>query len=269
MSSRRSWNQPSSSTNRSTPDARAPVGDLPQPVEVVVEEDRLPDVQHDRLVRGVGVERPLVLVPDGGEPVQAVVRRGDVHPGGDVRRPGRQHHLARQQELATADGRAVRGRALDPQHRVAAPADVHADDAPARGGEPGRPRHDHGGGVQPGTTAETLAQPESVVDGVPLRGALALVAAGEVEQVDVVVREGQHDLQAVDDVLALADVGHGGPAAQTAADDRLQLVDQRQAGGPVLGPDDEQGVVDLLSRPGGTTSSTRLRRRGGRAGVDG
>ena len=222
------------------------IGDLLEPVEVVVEEDGLPHVEHDGLHGRVRVERPLELVPAGGQPVEALVGRRDVHPGRRVRRPGRQHDLTGQQPLAAADRGAVRGGPLDAQHRVAAPADVHADHAAAGGREPRGAGDDHGGGVETGAAAQTLTQPEPVVDGVPLGAALALVAAGEVEQLDVVVGQRQHDLQAFDDVLALGGVGHGGAPAQPAPDHRLQLVDQRQAGVLVLGPDDQPGVVDVL-----------------------
>ena len=54
MSSRRPPNQPSSSTNRSTPTAAARVGEPRQAVEVVVEVDGLPGVEHDRPRAGAG-----------------------------------------------------------------------------------------------------------------------------------------------------------------------------------------------------------------------
>ena len=47
-------NHPSSRTNRSTPDRRRRVGQRLQPVEVVVEVDRLPGVEHERAAGCVG-----------------------------------------------------------------------------------------------------------------------------------------------------------------------------------------------------------------------
>jgi hypothetical protein len=193
-------------------DARRAVRDLPEPVEVVVEVHGLPDVQHHRLHVGMRRQRPLEAVPRGGQAVEPVVGGDDVHPGRGVRRAGRQRHLTRQQPLAAADGGAVRGGALDPQHVVAAPADVHADDVAVRGGEPGGAGDDHGRGVEPRPPAEALAQPQPVRHLVPLRGALALVPAGEVEDLDVVVGQREHDLQPVHDVVALGGVRDRGPA---------------------------------------------------------
>ena len=50
-------------------------------------------------------------------------------------------------------------------------------------------------GVEAGAAAAALAQPEPVGDQVPLGGALALVAAGEVQHLGEVVGHGQHDLE--------------------------------------------------------------------------
>ena len=63
------------------------------------------------------------------------------------------------------------------------------------------------------------AQPGADGEGLPLRDALAQMAAGEVEQLDVVVGQREDDLEAVHDVLVRAGaqpvqpVGHVGERA--------------------------------------------------------
>ena len=218
-----------------------------KPCEVVVEVDRLPDVEHDRLVLGVRRQRALPGVPHGGQPVEAVVGRGEVHPGGGVRLAGRQRHLAGQQQLAAAQRGRGGGVPLDPEHRVAAPRDVDGDDRTLGGGEPGRAEHQHRRGVQAGPADAALAQPEAVGDGVPLRGALALVPAGEVQALGAPLVDRQHHLEPLEEVAAPAGVGQRVPHPQRTPGEALQLGDQRQPGLLVAGRDPQRGaaVVDL------------------------
>ena len=214
-------------------DPGGPVGDRGQPVEVVVEVDGLPDVQHHRLVGGVGGQAALVGVPDGGQAVEAVVGGGDVHPGRRVALAVRQPDLARQEQLATTDRGAGRRVSLDPQHRVAAPPHVDGEHLAVGGGEAGRAEHGHRGRTEAGSPGAGLAQPEAVGDLAPLRVALALMAAGEVEHLDEVVRRGQHHLEGRERVAVLALVGQGVPQPQGAARHRLDLGDQTESG-PVV-----------------------------------
>jgi hypothetical protein len=62
-------------------------------------------------------------------------------------------------------------------------------------------------------TGPALAQPEAVGDLVPLRGALALVPAGEVERLRQVVGHRQHHLEALEVVGVRAGVGQHVPQA--------------------------------------------------------
>ena len=188
MSSRRPVNQPSSRTNRSTPTDAARSAIAREPLEVVVEVDRLPAVEHHRLVRGMGRQAALVGVQRGREPVEAVVRGDDVHPRRRVALARGQADLPGQQQLAAPEGGAGRRVALDPQHGAAAPGDVHAEHLAVRRGEAGGAEHHQRGRPEPGPPLARLAQPQPVGERVPLRVALVLVAAGEVEHLDEVVR---------------------------------------------------------------------------------
>ena len=81
----------------------------------------------------------------------------------------------------------------------------------------------------------------------PLRVAFALVAAGEVEHLDEVVRSGQHHLEALERVAVRTLVGQGVPEPQGAARHRLDLGDQAEPG-PFVDELDPQPGVDLLER---------------------
>ena len=124
---------------------------------------------------------------DAGEAVEPVVGRGEEHPRRGVRRARLEGHLAGLQVLAAAHGRAGGRGALDAQHGVAAPPDVHGVHLAARRGEALGAEHHHARGVETGPAAAPLAQPQPVGDPVPLGTALALVAAGEVQDLGEVV----------------------------------------------------------------------------------
>ena len=86
-------------------DAGRPVGERGEPARVVVEVDGLPHVEVDRAGRArVGGPRAKVAVELRGQAVQAVPGGGEVDPRRGVGLVPGQRDLARQQELAAADG---------------------------------------------------------------------------------------------------------------------------------------------------------------------
>ncbi len=224
------------------PHPRRPVGDAAQPLQVVVEPDRLPDVEHHRRVRRVGVQRALVGVPRRRQAVEPVVRGREEHPGRAVGLALREHDLAGLEQLAAADGGAAGGVALDAQDGVAAPGDVHAEDPARRRGEAGGAEHHHRGRAQPGAALAGLPEPEPVGHLVALRGAFALVPAGEVEHLGEVVTGGQHHLEPLEEVVPGGRVGEGMARPQRAAGHRLELGEELQPGLGVRGRDAQRGV---------------------------
>ena len=112
----------------------------------------------------------------GGQVVQAGPSGREIDPRGGVRLALGQDDLARQQQLAAADGgrswpdplpwrrrllrHAQAGRhSLDPVHGVAAPGDVQAVGFAAAEGEAGNAGHQDGGRVVAGVPSAALAQP--------------------------------------------------------------------------------------------------------------
>ena len=226
------------------PDPGRAVRDAAQPGQVVVEEDGLPDVQDDRLHLRVARQRALPGVPGRGQPVETVVRGGDVDPRGRVGRALGQDHLPGLEELASTDGGPGGGVPLDAQDGVAAPADVDAEDLTLGGGEAGCPDDAHGRGVEPGPAAAGLPQPQPVGDVAALRRALALVPAGEVQDLGEVVRHGEDDLEPVQRVAAGSVVGERVAAAQATAREALELEGQPEPGVLVAGRQREHPVPD-------------------------
>ncbi len=218
------------------------VGDAAQPVEVVVEPHRLPDVEHDRGSRGVCGQRPLVGVPDGGQPVEAVVGGGEEHPRRPVALALTEDHLTRLQELPTAEGRSAGGVTLDAEHRVAAPRDVHGEHPPPGRGEVRGAEDGHRGGAKARTALPALAQPEPVGHHVSLRRPLTLVPAGEVEHLGEVVARGQHHLEPLEEVVPGSGVGEGMAGPQRPARHGLELGEELQAGPGVRGADAQRRV---------------------------
>ena len=255
-------NQPSSRTNRSTPTRAARSAMRGQPVEVVVEVDRLPDVEHHRLVASGGGQAALVGVPAGGQAVEAVVGGGDVHP--------RRRRTSRPCASTTSPGSSsspppivvpVAGSRSTRSTRVAAPR-RRGRPAPRRaGGEARGAEHDHGGRAETGAAGAALAQPQPVGDRVPLRGALALVAPGEVEQLDEVVGDGQHHLEALERVAVRRPCWSACAAARSAP--------PGSASTSVPSAEPGRLVVERRAQPGSSSSSRGAGepRRPGRAAV--
>ena len=143
VSSRRCRNQPSSSTNRSTPAAAARSASSHQPVEVVVEVHRLPDVERRRPgAARVPRPGPQPAVEGGRDPVQP----GPAVRGAQLRRrvllPRREDDLAGQQQLAAAEpGRRRGGRARRSVTELPLQATCTAQTSPDRKPKPGVPAH--------------------------------------------------------------------------------------------------------------------------------
>lgn len=120
-------------------------------------------------MRGLGAQVPVEL---GGQPVQPVLARHEIDPGGGVGLALGQGDLTGEQQFAAADGAHPRqqpllrpgpvlpglivahaqagGDAFDAVHRVPAPGDVHPEHLAAAEAEAGNAGHHHGGEVMPG-----------------------------------------------------------------------------------------------------------------------
>ncbi len=250
-------------------DGGGAVGDRGQPLEVVVEVDRLPDVEHHRLGGWMRRQAALVGVQCRREPVEPVARRDHVHPRGRVALARAEPDLAGQQQLAAADGGAGRGVALDAEHRVAAPGDVHAEHLAVRRGEAGGAEHGERCGPQARPSGAGLPEPETVGDRVPLGGSLVLVATGEVEHLDEVVRGGYDDLETLEQVVVGTVVGQPVAQPQRAAGQRLRLEEQAR-GPPRRRPARcAAGRRPARSRCRRTSSTSRARRCDDHAGAAG
>ena len=200
VSSRRCRNQPSSSTNRSTPTAAAASASARQPVEVVVEVDRLPGVEHHRpraCAGGCGRARSCRWKP-AEQPVQPGAGPGEQHtacayvsPGASRTSPG---SSSSPPPSTPACPPAPSGSRSAQVTVVAAPGDVHAPDLAVSGSRsracpatssrvaswPVRPRRTRAGPACPWPSRWRCGR------------ALAAPAPGEVEQL---ARPGRHRQQ--------------------------------------------------------------------------
>ena len=166
-SSRRPPNQPSSSTNRSTPIEAAVSASRCRWSRSVVEVDRLPGVEHQRSrARAVARLGALVAHQRAGQPVEPLGRVHEDHRGRGVGLAGCQPHLAGRERLATAEHRRVRagplGEPLDEVLVVAAPRDVRGPHLARPEAEARRAGHHEQRRVVPGAAAATGAQPGAV-----------------------------------------------------------------------------------------------------------
>ncbi|GMA32896.1 hypothetical protein GCM10025875_28880 [Litorihabitans aurantiacus] len=183
------------------PDLGRGVGELGQHVEVVVEVDRLPGVEHD----GAGVARVVragaqVRVEAGRDGVEAIAV-GGVDRRCRVPLTGGEDDLAGQQELTAAQQRRARGDALRDVDVVAAPRRVDRPRLTRAEPDAGR-RGDHQEGrVGPRAPAAALAHVGAEREVVALRRALTRPATREVQQLARLRRDRQEELQAVEDVV--------------------------------------------------------------------
>ncbi len=182
------------------PDRRGGVGQPLQVVEVGVEVDGLPGVEHERpRARAVAGLCPLVPHQRAGQPVEPV---GGVHED-DGRRgvglAGRQPHLPRRQRLTATEHRRVRagtlGQPLDEVLVVAAPGDVRGPHLAGPEAEAGRADDHQQGRVVTGAPPPAGAQPGAVGQRMPLRRPLAAPATGEVEHLAGAGGQRQHSPQ--------------------------------------------------------------------------
>ena len=156
------------------PDPCGGVGELLQPVEVVVEVDRLPGVQHQR-PRVVAVCRrgALAAVQPAREPVEAVggVDEHDVRRG--VGLPRREPHLAGLEQLTTTEHGGVDagtfGESFGEVLVVAAPRDVDRPDLAGAKPEAWGADGQQEGGVVTGAAPAGRAQVRAVLEDRALR----------------------------------------------------------------------------------------------------
>ena len=197
VSSRRCRNQPSSRTKRSTP-TRAARSAMPRSrSRSWSKKTASQTLRTTGCARRVGWQRALLRVPARPQPVEAVVGRGDVHPGRRVRSPRRR---ARPRRAGAARRRRPwcrwRRRARPAAPSCRSSATWTPSTSPLVVEKPGVPSTTMVAASSPGRPPRPSRSHSPSVTVVALRGALALVAAGEVEHLDEVVGDGQHDLEA-------------------------------------------------------------------------
>ena len=252
------------------PDGCGRVGELGDPVEGVVEVDRLPRVgDHGPLGPGprrdgaqVGVEAVAHRVESGARPRAEHVR-------GVVGLAGGEDDLARVEQLTPADQALTLGRALGVVGVVAAPRGVHGPHLSGAEGEPGCPGHHDEGRVVARAAVAGVAPVRALHPRVALRRAFLAPASGQVEQLGGVGADGQRGQDRGEVEVAVGGVGHrrprvqepGGVERQRDPHGPARLVVGRRAGDARLAvradvPRDQA----RRHRPG------RCRRRGGRTG---
>lgn len=174
-----------------------------QRVEVVVEVDRLPRVEHDGCGPGrMGRERPDVLVGRVRQSVEAARGRGHVHPGHRVRLALGEDHLARVQQLAGPDDGGAGAELLDCVPVVATPGEVDTEHLTLAVSEAGVTDHDQAGAVEDAHAAAVLPDPLPVREGTALGLPLAGPSPGEVEDLARAGRNGDDHVERVDHVGA-------------------------------------------------------------------
>ena len=207
------------------------IGQPYQPVQVVVEVHRLPDVERRR----PGAARvlrpgPQPAVEGGRDPVQP----GPAVRGAQLRRrvllPRREDDLAGQQQLAAAEPGHAAGGALGVADRVAAPGDVHGPHLAGAEAEPRCAGAQADGGVVAGAAGPVLPDPAAHRQPVPLRAALPAPVPGEVEQLAGPVRDRQGGGEPVELVRLAAGVREHVPEPQQPGRGQLDLGAQGQPG---------------------------------------
>ena len=229
------------------PHARGEIGERLEPVEVVIEVHRLPDIQSHQLLNGMRREAALPGVQAVGERVQPVTSGHNEDPRRGVALAGLEHHLAGQQQLAPAQRRTLRSAALNSHGGVAARGNQDADHLAVVEAEAASAGDQQARRVDARFAYPRLPYPQPVSDLVALQVPLVFVAPREVDKLAEVVGNGHRDLERVHQVRCLADVGHGVPNAKCPTGKRLDLGTQSQTGSRVVGID-RQPVVRGLDR---------------------
>ena len=243
------------------PDACGPVGQVAQGVEVVVEGDGLPDVQDDRLFARMLGQGALPDVQAVHDRIHAMVGGRDHDPGRAVLLALVQNHLAGQQELASADTGRGGAVPVHPEHGVPAPGRLNTEHPAVMEVEAGGAHHDHGP-LEAGTAPAELAHPGPVGQVVALGAALTLVPAGEVQNLGLLVVQGQADLQTLQQEGVGAQVAQGVANPQGTASHGLHPGLQAKLGILVAGLDSQRfgGLLGL--------ALDQESRRPGTAGLD-
>jgi hypothetical protein len=200
-----------------------------EPVEAVVEVDRLPRVEDDG-PRALRVARPRAheRVQRRTQTIETAVEPGRVQPRRRVGLAVLEHDLGRAEQLGGTEGAGAVGQPLRPVGGVTAPAQVHAPHLAGAKGESRRPGDHEQRRVVAGASLASLAQPRPLAERAALGSALAAPAAGEVEDLARHRGEGQRDAELVGAVrrgaLVAQHVAHPHHAGRL----DLELAAQRQ-----------------------------------------
>ena len=255
---------------------RGALGQGDQLVGIVGEVDGLPHVEQNGSrpgrMRRAGAQG---LVEPIGQVVEALPP-GAQEPGSGVVPSGIQSDLAGQEQLTTAQQPPAGRRVLGGDHLVAAVREVDAPHPTLTEPEPGLPRAQQRRRVMPGPPAPGLAHPVALVERPPLRGALAAVPAGHVQQLTGLSRDREGRLQLAHLVGLGAEVAHRGTQPDQATGQHLQLDDHLKGTGGIgadghdphssprtIGPARIAGLMDLVghrvecNRPGASSPASQ------------
>ena len=192
------------------PERCGPVGEIGEPGKIVIEVDRLPDVEGDRPagvhVLGAGTQ---VAVEAGGDGIEALAV-GGIEPGAGVLLPGSEVQFAREQQLAAAEDPSAGVDLFGEVAMVAGEGGVDAPRLAVAEAEAGAAGVQDVGGIGTGATAAVLAQVRADGEGGALRGALLRPAAREVEQLLGILRDRDGEGQLRQRIGGLGGVGQGG-----------------------------------------------------------
>ena len=195
-----------------------------EPVEGVVEVDRLPGVGHDRLLASSAWRpRPQVRVQAVAHRVEPVVGPGPEQPGGAVGLATRQGHLAGGEQLAPADQAVPLGGALGVRRVVTAPGGVDGPDLAVGEAEARRSGNQEERGVVAGATPSAVAAVGALDPRVSLGRPLLAPSPGQVEQLGRLVADGQRVAHCSQVELAVESVGHRCPHPEQSCRAQLEV----------------------------------------------
>jgi hypothetical protein len=167
------------------------LGKVEKPLEVVVEVDRLPDVECDGAVggrmRGTGAQVVMEAVCHAVQPLAIAA----IEPRRRVRLAPGELHLPRQQQLAAADDLLAGEDALSVVRVVTAPAGVHGPHLTPGEPEARHPDVQHGGRVWTGASLPPFPEMGAHGEVSSLWSPLLAPAAREVENFAADLRNGQ------------------------------------------------------------------------------